>query len=484
MKNNKILYFIFFALLIISPFMINPIYCKYTNKYSREITINIRKPNYKVVFNSNTPTGSTVTGNVADQNFVYGISQNLHQNNYAVANYNYLNWNTLANGTGTTYTNNQQVTNLTKKDNAIINLYAIWDYIAKPTITRSDYNTFTYSAPAGAAYYVSKSSTQPSDGNTSSVFALDTWTTTTNTGDLTLASGEIYYVFVKDADGRISANSTNIAVRTVTRTQGTGTTLTTKYDSASGIAFTQSSVYVLDGTNINVGGSLTAGYNTLVLKKDNTVVSAGNYVINKDTHFESSAILNKLTLTINKDGAACTTCNGYTINISTSASSNTATWTGTTTTSNTLSINGTMNAGTTYYVWVGEDSNHKSTMKYSGVSFTGAPAASATINFYTITGALSNSTISFNGTNLANGGELVALGSTNAIHAIITAPGRATAMGTATATAMATARATASATAARMRRIPAATRNNTHLRAGESAAGLRVSIRKSTDHLH
>lgn len=421
MKNNKVVYFIVFMLLIISSFMINPMYCKYASNHQRTVTINIRKPNYTVIFNSNAPSGANVTGTVEDQHFTYGISQNLHTNNYIIDGYEFVNWK--LRNEDRYFSNNENVTNLTSTDNSNIYLDAVWHYLATPIITRIDYNTFSYSGTNAKAYYISKSNTAPSAGTSaaSSSFALNTWTTANNTGDLALAAGEVYYVWMKDAitGGNVSSNKASIVVRTVTRTQGTGTTLTTRYDSSSGASFTNDNNYVLDGTNVYIEGTLAAGYNTLVLKKDGTVVSAGNYTINNNTNFESSATLNKVTLTINKDGSLCTTCNGYTVHISTSSSSDTATWTGTTTTLSTSDINGAMTAGTIYYVWVGEDSNNKSTMKYSGVSFTGAPAATATINFYTITGSLSNSAMTFNGTALANGGTVVALGSTSAIHSIV-----------------------------------------------------------------
>ena len=43
------------------------------------------------------------------------------------ATYTFKNWNTKADGTGTAYTDEQSVTNLTSEDGAIINLYAIWE---------------------------------------------------------------------------------------------------------------------------------------------------------------------------------------------------------------------------------------------------------------------------------------------------------------------------------------------------------------------
>ena len=138
--------------------------------------------------------------------------------------------------------------------------------------------------------------------------------------------------------------------------------------------------------------------------------------------------INKVTLTLQKgtSNTACTSCNGYTVHISTSSTNDTASFTGTTTTATTLVINGAMSTSNTYYVWVAKDENHKTAgtsnanMAYSGVSFTGAEAATGIIHFYTVTMSLSNSTMTFNGTSVADSGTVVALGTgtDNKIHSI------------------------------------------------------------------
>ena len=302
-------------MLIIVTSFINPVYCKYTDRHTRYVTINVRKPNYKVVFNKNAPSGTTVTGTMNDQSFIYGVRQNLTSNSYALTNYDFLSWNTSANGSGTVYTDGQEVLNITSVDNATINLYAMWGYMATPVITRSDYNTFTYTAPGAHAYYVSKSSTRPSGSTSiSNNFALNTWTSATNTGDLSLASGDIYYVFAEDADGNVSAGSANIAVRTVTRSQGTGTTLTTKYESSSGGAFTTSPTYVLNGTPIYVSAALNTGYQTLVLNKNDAAATNNTtHTINTDTTFASSSTIITYTISYTLNSGSATNPTSYNV---------------------------------------------------------------------------------------------------------------------------------------------------------------------------
>ena len=109
-------------------------------------------------------------------------------------------------GTFTAGTKSQSI----KMGAGAVTLTASATYTATPSITVTDHDTFSYSGTGAAAYYVSKSATAPAAGSTaaSSTFALDTWTTATSTGNLTLGSGETYYVYVKDAatGGAVSSN--------------------------------------------------------------------------------------------------------------------------------------------------------------------------------------------------------------------------------------------------------------------------------------
>ena len=178
------------------------------------------------------------------------------------------------------------------RSNASTTLYAVWERVAsQPIITVIDHDTFSYSSTGAEAYYVSSTITKPSAGAAQSTFALNTWTTATSTGDLTLAGGA-WYVWAEteaSASGKVSATSGSIAVRSVTRSQGTGTTLTTRYDSSSGTAFTASPVYVLNGSVVYVTASLSSTYANLSLKNGSTTISAGNQTINANASFASSA---------------------------------------------------------------------------------------------------------------------------------------------------------------------------------------------------
>ena len=83
--------------------------------------ISFVNPHYKVKFDANGGTGT-----MSDQDFVYGTAQNLTNNAFTKTNYAFIGWNTAANGSGTSYTNGQEVNNLSTTEGDEITLYAQW----------------------------------------------------------------------------------------------------------------------------------------------------------------------------------------------------------------------------------------------------------------------------------------------------------------------------------------------------------------------
>ncbi|MBQ2202624.1 MAG: InlB B-repeat-containing protein, partial [Clostridia bacterium] len=81
---------------------------------------------YDVRFNANAPSGTTASGSMDNQHFVYGTAQNLTENAFTVTNYVFKGWATSRTG-GVEYTDKKEVMNLTAEDGAIINLYAVWE---------------------------------------------------------------------------------------------------------------------------------------------------------------------------------------------------------------------------------------------------------------------------------------------------------------------------------------------------------------------
>ncbi len=77
---------------------------------------------YTVKFNGN---GST-SGSMSNQTFRYGTAQKLTSNAFKKTGFTFSKWTRNADGTGTSYTNGQSVSNLTSSNGATINLYAQW----------------------------------------------------------------------------------------------------------------------------------------------------------------------------------------------------------------------------------------------------------------------------------------------------------------------------------------------------------------------
>ena len=384
--NKKIKALLSILLLIITTFFIASSYSKYTSKYSGTINVNIRKPNYTVIYNSNAPTGKTVNGTMNNQRFIYGIAQNLFENNYSINGYEFARWKLPTDNSCIYFSNKQNVNNLSSIENAEVNLYAEWNYKATPVITRTDHNTFSYNATSADAYYVSTSNVKPDAGNTtaSSSFSLNTWTTALNTNDLTLSANQVYYVWAKDAitGGNVSNNSASITVRTVNRSVEAGSTLTTKLNNSSGTSFTSSPYYVLDGTTIYVNSTANSGYHSAVLKRDGSQITNNTtYTINSNTTFTSSANANSASITINKD---TTTWNASGMKVTLYNGTTATSYTATVTSGSVATLNAVPNG--TYNIYAGKDSSNKTTLIDSGVDITiNNNNVSKTINYYSLT---------------------------------------------------------------------------------------------------
>ena len=80
-----------------------------------------KNTNYTIRFNANGGTGS-----MADMTMAYGTAKNLTANSYTKTGHYFSGWNTKANGSGTSYTNCQSVSNLTTVNGGVVTLYAQW----------------------------------------------------------------------------------------------------------------------------------------------------------------------------------------------------------------------------------------------------------------------------------------------------------------------------------------------------------------------
>ena len=80
------------------------------------------------------PTGYTVTfdgnggsGTMANQSFDYDEEKALAANSFTRTGHAFTGWNTKADGSGTPYTDEQEVKNLTDTDGGTVTLYAQWE---------------------------------------------------------------------------------------------------------------------------------------------------------------------------------------------------------------------------------------------------------------------------------------------------------------------------------------------------------------------
>jgi predicted outer membrane repeat protein len=86
------------------------------------VSANFDPNTYEILFEGNGSTG----GSMINQGFIYDQVQNLSANSYVKTNYTFDNWNTSADGSGDSYSDEQSVSNLTSDDGVVINLYAQW----------------------------------------------------------------------------------------------------------------------------------------------------------------------------------------------------------------------------------------------------------------------------------------------------------------------------------------------------------------------
>lgn len=80
---------------------------------------------YTIVFNKNGE--NDVEGSMSNMVMNYNQVENLTTNNYSRRYYRFIGWNTEPDGSGTNYSNGQEITNLTTDDETTINLYAQWE---------------------------------------------------------------------------------------------------------------------------------------------------------------------------------------------------------------------------------------------------------------------------------------------------------------------------------------------------------------------
>lgn len=105
---------------------------------------------YTVSFNANFPDNATSkTGSMEEQDFFYGVAQNLPSNTYVAGEYAFAGWATSPNGM-VVYSDGATVNNLSPADGATVTLYAIWR-LNHPAPTLSTLYVYRCNADGGSS---------------------------------------------------------------------------------------------------------------------------------------------------------------------------------------------------------------------------------------------------------------------------------------------------------------------------------------------
>lgn len=120
--KKKLSFFLFFWIIafIILAFNIGNLIAYFTATVSAQNAFTI-EAEYIVIFDANGGTGT-----MPNQSISYNLQTPLADNLYTRTDYIFYNWNTEADGSGTSYSNQEQVTNLVGANNQPVTLYAQW----------------------------------------------------------------------------------------------------------------------------------------------------------------------------------------------------------------------------------------------------------------------------------------------------------------------------------------------------------------------
>ena len=282
--------------------------------YTLSYTENHTDPGYKTVTITGSGTYSNATNKVVNytinpivtfysnggdggsmdvQEMPYGVSTALNANAFTKYNHTFTGWTRVEGNNTPSYTDRYSLYAVTN-----IDLYACWEIydIAPPvvSITRKTYNSFDWKITDDrnvTAYKITNTFEQPTSGWTSA-----SGTSVTGTKSSITTAGT-YYVWAKDSIDQVAVGS--ITAYTLTRSQGTNTTLTTRVDSTSsstGTKLTTTKIVYLEGTPIWTSATATNSSTELPLStlKENFIdggTVASNISEGTVTAFNEKAML-------------------------------------------------------------------------------------------------------------------------------------------------------------------------------------------------
>ena len=273
---------------------------------------------YYVAYNSNKPNGATgnISGTMAKSNHEYDTSNNLTANGYRLTGWTFQNWNTKADGSGTSYTDKQSVTNLTATNGATVTLYAQWK--ANTYTVKYDGNGSTGGSTASSSHTYDTAKALTANGFTKTGYTFKGWNT--------------------KADGSGTAYADKASVKNLTTTNGGTVTLyaqwtakkyTVAYNANGGSGTmaadtaTYGSGYVTKENAFSRTGYTFKGWNE---KADGTgtdwtswIGKSWTWTYTKNITLYAQWTVNKYTLTITGDSGVETITGNGTYNYGTTA---------------------------------------------------------------------------------------------------------------------------------------------------------------------
>ena len=128
MKKKILIIILLFSFLFLIPYT----FSKYNTTLSNTIKMNFSRPQYTFHFDSNNGAGT-----MSDLSVKYGVSNTLTPNAFTRSGYDFIGWNTAADGSGVSYAAEQDVTYASITNGETITLYAQWfnkNYLNNSTV--------------------------------------------------------------------------------------------------------------------------------------------------------------------------------------------------------------------------------------------------------------------------------------------------------------------------------------------------------------
>ena len=281
-----------------------------------------RANSYTIQFDGNTADG----GSTPEQTMTYDQAASLTANGYTKTGYTFSGWNTQPDGGGTTYTDGQNVTNLTSKEGDKVTLFAQWR--ANSYTIQFDGNTADGGSTTEQAMTYDTAATLTANGYTKTGYTFIGWNTQPDGGGMAYDDGQSVINLTPNDGETVTlyaqwhANSYTIQFDGNTADSGSMTDQSMTYDQAASLTANGYSKtgYTFIGWNTQPDGGGTAytdgqTVSNLTSEEGGTVTlyaqwRANNYTIHFDGNTADGGSTPEQAMTY--DQAASLTTNGYT----------------------------------------------------------------------------------------------------------------------------------------------------------------------------